>query len=165
MVFKEDYKIPDYVNDKKKYEEAFLVAKETYKKPSAYRSMYLAKVYKKMGGTYDEELKLKKGRNKTKDWLAENWVQIEPFVNDNTKKKCGAGDNTKACRPLNNVKGADDNMTMSDILKKWGKAKVLELVNKKREDMEGRLDWVTGTFENSEIRQKKEEKRKTEKKK
>lgn len=145
MVRKENYKIPDYIIDKDKYKEAFLVAKETYKKPSAYRSMYIAKKYKQMGGRYDE--KLKKGqRGQTTKWLEEKWVQIKPYVVEGKEIRCGEGDGSKACRPLQRVKGGDKNITMSQIIKKYGKKKVIELVDKKRADMSGRLDWEKGKF-------------------
>ena len=139
MVRKEDYKIPEYIIDKDKYKEAFLIAKETY------RSMYIAKKYKQMGGKYDDDLK-KKGKRKTDLWLDEKWVQVKPFVKEGKKVRCGAGDGGKACRPLQNVKGGDKTLTMNDIIKKWGKEKVLKLVEQRIENMSGRLDWEKGKF-------------------
>lgn len=136
--------VPDKFLDKDKYREAFKQAEEKYDRPSAYRSMYMAKVYKKLGGRYKEE---DKSKPRTNTWLEEEWVQIKPYIKENKKVKCGANeDKPKACRPLKNVKGGDDNITMSEIIKKYGKKKVLALTEQKIKDMDGRLDWKKGTF-------------------
>ena len=154
MVRKEDYQIPDYVLDKDLYKEAFLIAKETYKKPSAYRSMFIARKYKQLGGKYDEKKK-NKDKGQTTNWLKEKWVQIKPYVEDNKEIKCGANNkDTKACRPLKKTEQNKDVITMGDIIKKYGKKKVIELTDKKLEDMDGRLDWEKGTFTPSSKRPK-----------
>ena len=44
--------IPDNIIDKSKYRKAKKKADETYKKPSAYKSMFIQKVYKELGGRY-----------------------------------------------------------------------------------------------------------------
>jgi len=150
-------KIPVNVKNKKLYSEARKIADETYERPSAYKSMFLVRKYKEMGGEYNDK-KIKGSKKplgkKTKDWRDEEWVQIKPYVAEGKKIKCGEGDNTKACRPLKNVKGGDDNMTMKEIIKKHGKKKVLELTNKKMKDMDGYLDWKNGKFTPAKDRQR-----------
>ena len=155
-----DIKIPDNVVHPNLYKEAFKQARESYDRPSAYRSMFIVRKYKDLGGKYKdpstkkEAEELAKKRRRTKIWRDEMWVQIKPYVKEDKKVKCGAGDEGKACRPLKEVAGGDDQMTMDEIVKKWGKEKVLELTEKKIDDMDGRLDWKRGTFTASGKRQR-----------
>jgi len=58
--------------DKKLYKQIKEIADLVYKKPSAYKSGYIVKMYKKYGGEYedtDEEPKLKR-------WFLEQWSDI-----------------------------------------------------------------------------------------
>lgn len=155
-----DIKVPKGVLNPTLYKEAFKIANETYDRPSAYKSMYIVRKYKELGGKYegDEKTKAKKLKEKeqrTKNWRDEEWIQIKPYLKENKKIKCGEGENPKACRPLRKVKNADDNITMDEIIKKFGRKKVLELTEKKIKDMDGRLDWKKGTFTSSKDRKKK----------
>ena len=43
-----------------------------YKKPSAYKSGYVVRLYKQLGGTYTEDFKPKK----LKTWFKERWADI-----------------------------------------------------------------------------------------
>ncbi len=43
-----------------------------YKKSSAYKSLYIQRLYKQLGGTYTEDFKPKKLRT----WLKERWMDI-----------------------------------------------------------------------------------------
>jgi len=135
-------KIPDNVLNPKLYKKAKEEADKKFEdKTSAYKSMWISKKYKDLGGKYSG-----KKKSLTSRWRDEKWIQIEPYIKDNKKIVCGE-DNTqnKACRPLIKVNQLTP-MTMDEIIKKHGKKKVLELVNKKQNDMEGRLLWTTGTF-------------------
>ena len=59
-------------NNKKLYRLVKLEADEKYKKPSAYKSGYIVKRYKALGGTYSED-----GQpNNLKKWFAEQWKDI-----------------------------------------------------------------------------------------
>ena len=53
-------KIPDNVLNAKIYEEAFRIGNETYERHSAYKSMFIVKKYKELGGKYKD----KKNKNK-----------------------------------------------------------------------------------------------------
>ena len=140
--------IPDNVWDKDKYREAIKAADESYKVPSAYKSMYIVRKYKELGGEYSKSKKKEANkRQRTDDWLKEEWIQLSPYLEDKKKVACGRNKGApNACRPLKNVKGGDKNLTVKDILDKWGMKKVKSLVKEKLEDMEGRLNWKTGTF-------------------
>jgi len=58
--------------DKDLYEKAKLIADKTYKKPSAYKSGFIVKTYKRLGGNYSGEQK----NIGLKRWFAEKWVNI-----------------------------------------------------------------------------------------
>ena len=60
------------VNDKNLYAKAKKMADEIYKKPSAYKSGYIVKKYKELGGTYTDD-KETKG---LKIWFEERWENI-----------------------------------------------------------------------------------------
>ena len=60
------------VNDKNLYAKAKKMADEIYKKPSAYKSGYIVKKYKELGGTYTDD-KETKG---LKRWFEEEWEDI-----------------------------------------------------------------------------------------
>ena len=54
------------------YEEAKQIADATYKKPSAYKSGFIVKKYKELGGTYSGK-KENKGINR---WFKEEWKDV-----------------------------------------------------------------------------------------
>jgi len=58
--------------DQKLYEKARRIADETYEKPSAYKSGFIQKKYKELGGTYKET-----GQERPlKRWFDEEWIDI-----------------------------------------------------------------------------------------
>jgi len=58
--------------DKKLYEKAKRIADEKYSKPSAYKSGFIVKTYKDMGGTYKDTGE----RKGLKEWFQEQWADI-----------------------------------------------------------------------------------------
>jgi len=58
--------------DKELYEIAKQKANKIYKKSSAYKSGYIVKTYKQMGGRYQDDNKPKKLKN----WFLEEWEDI-----------------------------------------------------------------------------------------
>jgi hypothetical protein len=58
--------------DKELYKFVKKIADETYKKPSAYKSAYMQKLYKQLGGKYIDDNK----ERKLKRWLNEKWKDI-----------------------------------------------------------------------------------------
>jgi hypothetical protein len=54
------------------YQRAKEIADKKYEKPSAYKSGYIVKLYKEMGGTYTDDKKPKKLAR----WFKEEWVDI-----------------------------------------------------------------------------------------
>jgi hypothetical protein len=60
------------INNPELYEKAKKIADETYKKPSAYKSGFIVKKYKELGGTYSDDGKPKE----LKRWFKEEWKDI-----------------------------------------------------------------------------------------
>ena len=58
--------------DKVLYEKAKKMADEIYKKPSAYKSGYIVKKYKELGGEYIDDKKPKE----LKRWFQEDWKDV-----------------------------------------------------------------------------------------
>ena len=54
------------------YEEVTRYANTIYQKPSAYKSGFIVKKYKELGGTYSEDKKPKK----LKEWFKSNWLDV-----------------------------------------------------------------------------------------
>ena len=93
-----------------------------------------------------------KGGGKQNQWFEEKWIQIVPFLTSGKRIDCGSPNKeTKACRPTKKINQSTP-PTMQEIVKKYGKEKVLELARKKNRDMKGRLSWVKGTFTPSKDR-------------
>jgi hypothetical protein len=60
------------INDPKLYAKAKELADKTYSKPSAYKSGFIVKTYKQMGGTYTNNNKQKN----LKRWFLEDWKDV-----------------------------------------------------------------------------------------
>jgi hypothetical protein len=60
------------VNDKNLYEKVKKMADQIYKKSSAYKSGYIVKKYKELGGTYSDD----KQPKELKRWFYEKWKDI-----------------------------------------------------------------------------------------
>jgi hypothetical protein len=60
------------VNDKNLYEKVKKMADKIYDKPSAYKSGFIVKKYKELGGTYTDDKKEKE----LKRWFSEKWIDI-----------------------------------------------------------------------------------------
>lgn len=134
------YKIPDNIINKDLYLKAIKKANETYERPSAYKSAYIQKEYKRLGGEYTHKTK---GLN---NWFKEQWIQVVPYLENNEKIECGSDDNeNKACRPLRRV-NKNSPESISELLKKFGKNKLLKLAKEKTKNMDKRLNWEEGKF-------------------
>lgn len=60
------------INNPELYKKAKQIADEKYSKPSAYKSGFIVKTYKEMGGTYSDDDKPKNLQR----WFKENWKDI-----------------------------------------------------------------------------------------
>ena len=62
--------------DKILYDKIKKQADKIYEKPSAYKSMYIQKIYKSMNGEYIDDNQPKK----LKQWMNEKWININPLL-------------------------------------------------------------------------------------
>lgn len=72
MIERENMSGGSIVNNPTLYEKAKQIADKVYKKASAYKSGFIVKKYKELGGTYSDD-------NKPKDlkrWFREKWIDI-----------------------------------------------------------------------------------------
>jgi hypothetical protein len=60
------------IDNKELYDTAKKIADKKYPKPSAYKSGFIVKTYKDMGGTYTDDNKPKK----LKRWFKEDWKDV-----------------------------------------------------------------------------------------
>ncbi len=129
--------------DKKLYSMAKKDADLKYKVPSAYKSMYIQKKYKELGGRYKNK---KKKEGETNRWLKEEWVVVSEYLNNNKKIVCGSSQiKNKVCRPLKRI-NENTPITIPELLKIHSKKDLINLANKKRNDMRGRVYWKTLKF-------------------
>lgn len=132
------------------YAKAKKMANQVYgTKTSAYKSMFIVKTYKSLGGTY-EGTKPVKNRGTTR-WLREKWIVVQPFVDHGTKIPCGVSDRRRkhACRPSKRVSSKTP-ITIQEAIRKHGKRAVAKLASKKQKGTEKvRVQWNTGTVQKS----------------
>lgn len=121
--------------NKKLYDEVKAEADKKYKRHSLYKSAWVSKTYQERGGKYRG-----KKTNGISQWMKEEWVQVEPYITQNKKIKCGVGDKGKACRPSKRVNSKTP-MTIQEVMKKHSKKDILKVVKQKQKDMGKRVDW------------------------
>ena len=126
--------IPENVLNPNLYKKAKKIADETYKRDGAYKSMYITRKYQELGGKYKG-----KKTNKLETWRSQEWISMKDYLNGKIVK-CGSdkiGDNL--CRPR--YKKGSKLITADEVIKKHGKEKVREVVNKKLKNMNKRINW------------------------
>jgi len=134
-------KVPENIKNPSLYKKAKKIADETYKRAGLFKSAFIQKKYRELGGEY-------KGKKPSKNtgiqrWLkGEEWIKVEPYVKSGKKVKCGTGDDKHACRPLNRVNDKTP-ITIKEVINKFGKKKVLELAKEKQKDLNTRINWKT----------------------
>ena len=133
--------IPDNIVKPAIYRKAKQKADSVYKRHSAYKSMFIQKTYQDMGGKY-------RGKKNTKGvsrWNKEKWIQVVPFLLEGKRIACGEGESGKGCRPSVRV-DKDTPMTIQELVKKHGKKALVDLAQKKRADMDRRVNWENLTI-------------------
>jgi hypothetical protein len=134
--------IPNNVINKKLYAEVKKEISKKMPKSSAYRSGLIVKTYKDRGGTY-KGVKPKKGG--LKSWFKkEKWINVLEYLKGNIVTCSQEGIDTSACRPLN--KGDRGVLTIKDVIKKHGKEKVKTLAEKKKKNLNLKINWSKGTI-------------------
>src|SRR5210317_2158784 len=112
------------------YKKAKREADQKYEKHSAYKSMYISKRYKELGGTYKDNTKKD---TKLSTWRKERWVVVEPYLKEGKKIACGSekAPNIHSCRPSKRI-NKDTPTTIDSLIELHGKKKLLELVSLKK---------------------------------
>lgn len=64
------------------YKKAKEIADNVYDRPSAYKSGYIVKIYKELGGRYSS--KTQKNKTDLKRWFAEEWKDVNPLKTNNS---------------------------------------------------------------------------------
>jgi hypothetical protein len=83
----------------KAYKDAVADANTRYAKHSIYKSMYISKRYRELGGKYLTRRPTQSSQSK---WLRERWIQVIPYLRGKIVP-CGSSDMGRsyvACRPL-----------------------------------------------------------------
>lgn len=124
--------------DKNLYRKAKEIADATYKRPSAYKSMFISKKYMELGGKFKA-----KSVGRLSNWRKSEWVQVVPYLETGEIIECGKGSNTKGCRPTKRV-NKDTPITIDQLIKIHGKKKLLELAKRKKKNMDLRINWKAG---------------------
>ena len=136
---------PKNVMNPRLYKKAKDIANDKYGKgTSLYKSAFLVKTYKDMGGKYSEEKKVKK----VDKWFSQKWVDMDAYIKGKVVE-CGRSRSDKdsrkfpLCRPLH--KKGEKILTASEVLKSLGKEKIQEMISKKRKNPNLRANWSKGT--------------------
>jgi len=127
--------------DKDIYLKATKLADEKYKKNSAYKSMYMAEQYERLGGRINQKLKSK---SKLKTWKEESWVNLSPIalgLETDIKKlpKCGIKHpkqkkNPTICRPTKKV-----NKDTTSLAQSFSKSQIKKAFQIKKQKK--RINW------------------------
>ncbi len=122
------------------YKKAKRDADKKYEKHSAYKSMYISKRYKELGGEYKDNTKKD---TKLSTWRKERWVVVEPYLKEGKKIACGSvkAPNIHSCRPTKRI-NKDTPTTLDSLIELYGKKKLLELVALKKKGK--RINWEKG---------------------
>ena len=139
------------------YKKSIKKANDTYgTKSSIYRSSYIVKTYKDLGGKIKSPKRSPKKSPKRSPkrspkkglsrWFKEEWVQVVPYLENKNKKECG-GEKVgkrvgKACRPLHRIT-KDTPITISELLKIHSKEDILRVAKQKERHPEKRVVWKT----------------------
>lgn len=133
--------VPKNVLNPKLYKKAQKLADSTYTRHSAYKSMFIVKTYKELGGKYSG-----KNTKSTARWRQEKWIQVIPYLTSGKKVECGRyKDMPKVCRPLIRINDKTPT-TLPELIKLHSKKMLLQLAKKKLVDMDGRVFWKTKKF-------------------
>jgi hypothetical protein len=131
--------IPENVLNPLLYKKARIIADKTYKRHSAYKSMFLVKTYQELGGKYSSST------SGLERWRKQQWVSMEHYLNGNFIE-CGSDSIGKnVCRPLYKV-GQEDILTASEVLRLHGKRAIRNIIKEKKRNMDLILDWKTLTL-------------------
>lgn len=134
----------DNILNPKLYLRAKQEADAKYARDGLYKSAWLQKRYKELGGKYVNPKPKSEGITR---WLSEKWIQVLPYVNEKKIVQCGSSKDSEniACRPLKRINKFTP-ITIDEVIEKHGIQKVKDLAIKKQKNKSWRVDWVNGTI-------------------
>ena len=125
----------------KEYKIALHEANKIYgTKSNIFRSSYIVKKYKDLGGVF----KTNKKNNELERWYREIWVNVIELLENKKIIACGIGNN-EGCRPIIRV---DENtpITLPELLKIHSKKNILKIAYLKKDNPNIRVNWETLTY-------------------
>jgi len=147
------------------YKKALKKANDVYgTKSSIYRSSYIVKKYKELGGEIKQSNKRSNTRNnkrsKTRStkrsgkksntktgltrWFKEEWIQVVPYLEHSKIIECGGTHMNKspgkACRPLYRIT-KDTPITIKELLDIHSKKDIIKVAKQKEKSPSKRLLW------------------------
>lgn len=129
----------------REYKKAYIEANKIYgEKSSLYRSAFIVKKYKELGGKFTE--KKPSGGKGLKRWMEkEQWVHVIPFLTKGEVVMCGSTERTEPCRPLKRANSKTP-ITINELLKIHTKENILKAAQEKKRNPRKRLIWKTLEF-------------------
>lgn len=136
-----------YIMDKKseEYKKAYNQADKLYgTNSSIYRSAYIVKKYKELGGKF-------KGAPPTaskglKRWIErEQWIHVIPYLSRGEIVPCGSSNKIEPCRPLKRANSGTP-ITIGELVELHGKKNLMAAAKQKLENPELRLAWKSLTL-------------------
>ena len=128
-------KIPSNVLNPEIYKKARKIADKTYSRAGAFKSMFIVRKYKELGGKYKG-----KKENRLERWRKERWVSVADYLEGKTvvcgDPKIGAN----LCRPTKRI-SKDTPITIQEVLKKHSKEDIKKIVNEKIKNLNKRVNW------------------------
>jgi len=138
------------------YQKSMELANEVYgKKTSAYRSAYIVKMYKELGGKMSKSpirskspvrskspIRSKSKRSKLNRWFDEKWIQVIPYLKHKKIIECGGKTKSigKACRPLIRIT-KDTPITIKELEKIHSKEDLIRTAKIKNKSPNKRISW------------------------
>ena len=114
-----------------------------FKQAGLYKDAYIIKNYIKSGGQFDEESLNSDYLRRVLRFIAEQWVDVEQYLNEHEITPIEKLQNSKVVRPINRI---DKNtpITIHELIQLHGKAKVLQLCKDKKD--ENKIIWKSGNI-------------------
>lgn len=133
------------IKNKALYKKVKVEADSKYARPGLYKSAWIQKRYKELGGEYYED-KPNTGTG-IQRWLKrEKWIAVLPYLLENKIVLCGSMDGENiACRPLIRA-NQQTPPTLPELIKIHGKDKLIKLAKQKEQNKNKRIDWKTATI-------------------
>jgi hypothetical protein len=137
--------IPDNIVNKQLYQQVKDLANTKYKRNGLYKSAYIQKEYGARGGTYtDAKPSQNVGINR---WLKkEKWVSVIDYLVSGKEIQCGSQQGRMIpCRPM--IRASPQTpITLPELVRKFGRDRVLSLARQKEANPQKRVNWSAGTI-------------------